>query len=304
MSNVLSDRVTKTHRLVASEQELRDAIRQELAGADLGEPVIMGGHFMLFEDPATGRLVPGLIEEQRDETMRRRVAGRVGIFPGYTWGLSLDLAREFIERGAGARLLLLINDWQYVPTTGRPASELRAEFLEAFTELPASYQEALAEADLTADVMLPSRKHPLAFPETWLKYRFQKAADKFVKQGLLEKRFLGPEEPEEPEQGPRDTEVTFLDAEGNYRTLISCGVTGCAGEITEMISEVHRAGHRTIVIFAPGECLMPVRTGVEIALSLYGLRGMRVVIADPGGSGEMSQDEIYGGLVSVSGFRS
>ena len=146
------------------------------------------------------------------------------------------------------------------------------------------------------DRVLPSRKHPLAFPETWLKYRFQKAADRFVKQGRLEKRFL--------DSGTKDTEVAFLDDEGNYRTLISCGITGCAGEITEMISEVHNAGYRAIVIFAPGECLAPVQTGVDIALELYRLSDMLVIIADPGGSGEMSTDEIYSKLVTVSTFRS
>ncbi|MGN9788364.1 LPD16 domain-containing protein [Nonomuraea sp. ZG12] len=298
MGNVVSDRVTKAHRLVASEQELREVIGRELPGAGLGELVIMGGHFMLFEDDATGRLVPGIIEEQRDDIMRRRVAGRVGVFPGYTWRLAADLARAYTDAGAAIRLLLLVNDWQYVPKTDRPASALRAEFFEGFTALPAGYLSALDEAGLSPDVVLPSRKHPLAFPETWLKYRFQKAADKFVKQGLLEKRFL------DAGESGRDTEVAFLDAEGNYRTLISCGITGCAGEITEMISEVHRAGHRSILIFAPGECLVPVQTGVEIALNLYDLRGMRVVVAAPGGSGEMSQDEIYHNLVSVSTYKS
>jgi hypothetical protein len=307
MGNVVSDRVTKAHRLVASEQELREVIGRELPDAGLGELVIMGGHFMLFEDDATGRLVPGIIEEQRGDVMRRRVAGRVGVFPGYTWRLSADLARSYTDAGTAIRLLLLVNDWQYVPKTDRPASELRAEFFAGFTALPDDYLSALAEAGLSPDVVLPSRKHPLAFPETWLKYRFQKAADKFVKQGLLEKRFLDSGEESGEESGRvsgRDTEVAFLDAEGNYRTLISCGITGCAGEITEMISEVHRAGHRSILIFAPGECLVPVQTGVEIALNLYDLRGMRVVIAAPGGSGEMSEDEIYGNLVSVSTYRS
>ncbi|MCK2216227.1 hypothetical protein MF672_020835 [Actinomadura sp. ATCC 31491] len=295
MNDTLTGQVAKSRRLVASEQELRQAIARELPADGLADLVVMGGHFMLFEDPSSGRLTPGVIEEQRDETMRGRIAGRVGVFPGYTWRMSIELLNEYAAAGADARLLLLVNDWQYVPTGGRPASELRAEFFAGLTALPASYEKALREAGLTQDVVLPSRKHPLAFPETWLKYRFQKAADRFVKEGRLEKRYL--------DSGPRDTEVAFLDADGNYRTLISCGITGCAGEITEMVSEVYKAGHRNLLIFAPGECLMPVETGVDIALSLYDLPGMRVVIADPGGSGEMSAEEIYGNLVTVSTFR-
>ncbi|GAA3025478.1 hypothetical protein [Streptosporangium longisporum] len=296
MNHVSTGQVSKTHRLVASEQELRDAIARELPAEDLADLVVMGGHFMLFEDEESGRLVPGVIEEQTGETMRRRVCGRVGVFPGYTWELSAGLLREYAAAGVNSRLLLLVNDWQYVPVTGRPAGELRAEFFEGFTALPPSYEKILCEFGLSAADVLPSRKHPLAFPETWLKYRFQKSADRLVKQGRLEKRYLP--------GGNGDSEVAFLDAAGNHRTLISCGITGCAGEITEMIAEVYRAGHRSILIFAPGECLMPVQTGVDIALSLYDLPDMRVVIADPGGSGEMSAQEIYGKLVTVSTFRS
>ncbi|MEV7966986.1 condensation domain-containing protein [Sphaerisporangium sp. NPDC088356] len=300
MNDALADRpsngVSKTHQLVASEQELRRALDRELSAFDLDKLVIMGGHFMLFEDETSGRLVPGVIEEQKSDTMRRRIAGRVGIFPGYSWTMSVDLLKSYSETCDDVRLLLLINDWQYVPAAGRPASELRAEFFEEFTRLPAEYEKVLRNSGLSPDRVLSSRKHALSFPETWLKYRFQKAADKFVKQGLLEKRVL--------DSARNDTEVAFLDPEGNYRTLISCGITGCAGEITEMISEVYRAGYRAIVIFAPGECLAPVQTGVDIALNLYRLPGMLVVIADPGGSGEMSTDEIYSKLVTVSTFRS
>ncbi|WP_049575333.1 LPD16 domain-containing protein [Nonomuraea sp. SBT364] len=296
MNHATTGQVSRTQRLVASERELRDAIARDLPGEDLASLVVMGGHFMLFEDATSGRLVPGVIEEQADATMRRRIAGRVGVFPGYTWQLSAGLLRDYAAEGVDSRLLLLVNDWQYVPSAGRPASELRAEFFAGFTALPASYEEILRDAGLSASDVLPSRKHPLAFPETWLKYRFQKSADRLVKQGRLEKRYL--------DSGSGDSEVAFLDADGNYRTLISCGITGCAGEITEMVAEVYRAGYRAILIFAPGECLMPVQTGVDIALSLYDLPGMRVVIADPGGSGEMSAEEIYGKLVTVTTFRS
>lgn len=100
------------------------------------------------------------------------------------------------------------------------------------------------------------------------------------------------------------SEVSFVDEDGNYKTLISCGVTGCAGEITEMIAEVHKAGYRALLLFAPGECYQPVRTGIEIALNLYNLTGMKVIVADPGGSGEMSKEEIYEKTVNFSVFSS
>lgn len=295
MSETLSTPVRTRHRLVGSEAELRAAIDGELVGRS-GGFVVMGGHFMLMADADTGALVPGVVREQRSDTMRSRVAGRVGIFPEYTWELAVDLVGSHSRAFDDSRLLLLVNDWQYVPVTEKSAGELRAEFYAGFTRLPADYEKALREAGLGPDRVLPSRKHPLAFPETWLKYRFQKAADKLVRQGLLEKRVL--------DTGGADTEVAFLDDDGNYRTLISCGVTGCAGEITEMVAEVHRAGHRTLVVFAPGECLAPVQTGVSTALSLYRLPDMLVVVADPGGSGEGSTEEIYGNLVTVSSFRS
>lgn len=299
MNEVLatSTRTRAHHELVGSETELRQAIDTALADARPGGLVVMGGHFMLVEDEATGRLTPGITGEQSSAVMRRRVSGRVGIFPEYTWDLSVDLLTAHAPRyDDDARLLLLINDWQYVPRARRSASELRAEFYEGFDRLPAAYERALHAAGHTTDRVLASRKHPLAFPETWLKYRFQKSADKLVKQGLLEKRVL--------DSGDNDSEISFLDADGNYRTLMSCGVTGCAGEITEMITEVHRTGYRNLVIFAPGECLAPVQTGVSTALDLHQLRDMVVVVADPGGSGETTTDEIYANLVTVSTFRS
>lgn len=289
--------VTKKRNLVTSEHELRSLLRDEFANPVSNDLVVMGGHFMLFAEDETDVLVPGIIEEQKSSVMRTRIERRVGIFPGYTWDLAIDLGEKLSGQFSDIRLLLLINDWQYVSAQGKSASELRAEYFAGLDRLPARYQETLGRSSVFSVAnMLPSRKHPLVFPETWLKYRFQKSAEKLVKQGKLEKRVL--------DASTNDAEVSFFDTDGNYRTLISCGVTGCAGEITEMISEVYRIGHRTMIIFAPGECLAPVQSGVEIALSLYNLTGTHVVVADPGGSGEMSVDEIYRKAVNVVSFRS
>jgi hypothetical protein len=290
--------VAKSTQLVDSEQELRKLLADELQrDTHGGEIVVMAGHYMLFMDETRDQLVAGVLEEQTSEAVRDRLAKRVGIFPGYSWDLGADIAEDLLANEEQVRLLLLINDWQYVPAGARSAGELRASYFDGFTELPQRYTQRLAASpSLTPAHVLPSRRHPLAFPETWLKYRFQKAAEKFVKTGHLEKRVL--------DDQPNQSEVSFLDADGNYRTLISCGVTGCAGEITEMISEIYIAGHRTVLIFAPGECLAPVQSGVDVALALYGLRDMHVIVADLGGSGEMSSAEIFSNMISVVTFRS
>lgn len=283
------------HILVNSEEELLELLRKEISEADQDEMVIMAGHFMLFLDEEKDRLMPGVLEVQETESMKQRIANRVGIFPGYTWELGAQLAQEFKSKFNAIQFLLLINDWQYVPEKGS-ASDYRQAFYEDFTHLPQGYADLLAEYGYSQQDMLASRKHPLAFPETWLKYRFQKSADKLVKEGKLEKRMV--------EDRPNQSEVTFVDENGNYKTLISCGITGCAGEVTEMIAEVHKAGKRFMVVFAPGECYQPVRTGIEIALNLYQLEGMKIVVADPGGSGEMTKEEIYDKMVNFSVFYS
>ena len=290
------------HQLVSSEAELLQLIRQELQAATQKDLVVMAGHFMLFVNDQNGKheLVPGVIEEQETDVMRERISRRVGIFPNYTWQMGVQLAAEFHEKFDEKKFLLLINDWQYVPVKSEiSASDLRKTFYEEnFLKIPESYNEVLKASNLftAEDNILSSRKHPVSFPETWLKYRFQKSAEKLVKAGKLEKRLLN--------DHSTDSEVTFLDESGNYRTLISCGVTGCAGEVTEMIAEVHKAGHRLMLVFAPGECFKPVTTGIEIALSLYGLTDMTLIVADPGGSGEMSKEEIYEKMVNFAVYHS
>jgi hypothetical protein len=277
--------------LVDSEQQLLELIAREIRSTGERQVVIMAGHFMLFMDPELGRLVPGILEEQQSEGMRTRVAQRVGIFPTYTWQLGLQLAEDCASTDRSFSFLLLINDWQYVPSSGS-ASELRQAYFEKFSALPESYANALTQRGFSPDQLIGSRKHPLAFPETWLKYRFQKKAKRLVDSGKLTKRVL--------DAGRNDTEVSFENRDGSSMPLISCGVTGCSGEITEMIAEVFGAGYRFLVLFAPGECYESVRNGAEIALNLHELVGMKVVIADAGGSGEMTREAIYSKLVHVT----
>ncbi|GAB3627937.1 hypothetical protein PTE30175_04665 [Pandoraea terrae] len=288
--------IRASEKIVFSEEELLDELRGSMHDDNFNEVVIMAGHFMLFFDAATKRLVPGIFEDIENEVLKEQVRERVGIFPTYTWDLGVLLGDHYrLQHNKSAKLLLLVNDWQYVPDSGS-AGDYRSAFYETFNALPPNYLSRLSVSNqLSEKDILPSRRHTLTFPETWLRYRFQNAATRLVKAGKLQKRFLADK--------PGKSEISFTDESGSSLPLISCGITGCAGEITEMISEVHRAAGRYLVILAPAECQTPIRTGIEIALSVYDLRGMKVLVTDPGGSGEMSREEIYGRGVSLASYQ-
>ncbi len=260
------------------------------------DAIIMGGHFMLFYNEASEKLLPGIASDITDIKIKSRIENRVGIFPEYTWELAMKSANLCLQYKIKPSFLILINDWQYVPEN-KEASTLRKIFYDEFNKIPFSFEQIMQRYGFNSLTDLhPSKKHPIAFPETWLKYRFQKSAKRLVKEGKLEKKYI--------EYNPGQSEISFIDSDGNYKNLISCGITGCAGEITEMIFEIYQSGIKFIIIFAPGECFSSVSTGVEIALNLYELSEMKVIITDPGGSGQMNHDEIYKSIVNFSIFSS
>lgn len=278
--------VTTTETYSFSEKALLEKIHEFINLHSFGTLHIMAGHFMLFFDPQGKQLLPGIFEDIRNPILQEQVRSRVGIFPTYTWKLAIEVAEhQSITNSKSAKFILLINDWQYIPSDQRD-TDYRTEFYERFAKLPESYLSLLEASNIiSANNICESRRHSICFPETWLKNRFQNEAARLVKQKKLEKRYL----PDRPEM----SEISFTDASGTTLPLVSCGMTGCAGEITEMISEVYKSGARLLVIFAPSECHAPIRKGIEVALSLYDFEPVSILVADLGGSGEVTQDEIF-----------
>lgn len=273
-------------RYIFSEDELLAEIFKFHQAPDFKSLHIMCGHFMLFYDKSSNRLVPGIFEDIAHEPLRSIIKDRVGVFPSYSWDLGIKISDSYMRAtGLPAHLILLINDWQYTPPPNI-SEDLRANFYSSFNHLPKTYAKRLKRSSLTAiQNIAASRRHFLCFPETWLKNRFQNEATRLVKQGKLHNRCL----PGKPEM----SEISYIDSLGHEMPLVSCGMTACAGEITEMISEAYRGGARLLVLLAPSECHNPIRKGVEIALSLYNLDPMKVLVADLGGAGETTSAEIY-----------
>ncbi|MBH3386036.1 hypothetical protein I5S53_19010 [Pseudomonas juntendi] len=289
-------KITTHESFAFTEAELKSRICNFMDAEPLNAAHIMAGHFMLFYDKQSDRLAPGVFEDIQDPTLKAQIKERVGIFPIYTWKLAIEFAEHHIvKNNQSGNLLLLINDWQYVPSD-KITQDYRAEFYNHFKQLPTSYLTHLSSSSIvTTKNITPSRKHTLCFPETWLKNRFQNEASRLVKQGKLEKRRI----PDQPEM----SEISFTDSSGTPLPLVSCGMTGCAGEITEMISEAYRAGARLLILLAPNECHAPIRMGVEIALSLYEFDPVSILVADLGGSGELTTEEIYSKGIHIVTYR-
>lgn len=288
-------KINEKETTVYDEKSLLNELYIVMDDLAYSEIIVVAGHFMLFYDPSNMRLIPGIFEDVENKALREQIKKRVGIFPSYTWDLGIRVGEHYLSKAnRTAKLLLLINDWQYVPDSGT-ASDYRQDFYEEFKELPTNFRSRLKESKVISETdIFSSQRNPYAFPETWLKNRFQNEATRLVKAGKLQKRFLTDK--------PGMSEISFTDTLGNSLPLISCGMTGCAGEITEMISEVYKAGGRLLIIFAPAECHIPIRTGVEIALSIYELTNIKVVVIDLGGNGEMTHEDIYDRGVSIVSY--
>ena len=289
-------KITKHESFAFTEDELKSRIYNFMNAEPLNAAHIMAGHFMLFYDKLSDHLAPGVFEDIEDPTLKAQIKERVGIFPTYSWRLGIELAEHHIvKNNNSANLLLLVNDWQYVPSE-KTTYDYRAEFYNRFKQLPTSYLAHLNSSSIvTTKNITPSRRHTLCFHETWLKNRFQNEASRLVKQGKLEKKYI----PEQPEM----SEISFTDSSGTALPLVSCGMTGCAGEITEMISEAYRAGARLLILLAPNECHVPISKGVEIALSLYDFDPVSILVADLGGSGELTTEEIYNKGIHIVTYR-
>lgn len=283
--------ITTTETYTLSEESLLNKIHEFLNQKAPDTFHIMAGHFMLFFDQQNKQLQPGIFEDILNPILQEQIKTRVGIFPTYTWRLAIQLAEyQSTVNKKSAKLILLINDWQYVPDDSD--RDYRGEFYERFNNLPDSYLSSLESSTIvSAASICASRRNSICFPETWLKNRFQNEALRLVKQGKLEKRYL----PDNPDM----SEISYTDASGTTIPLISCGMTGCAGEITEMISEAYKSGARLLILFAPSECHAPIRKGIEIALSLYPFEPVSILVADLGGSGELTTEEIFNKGVQV-----
>ncbi|MCO7597506.1 MULTISPECIES: LPD16 domain-containing protein [Pseudomonas] len=157
--------ITSNEIFVFSEAELLTKIHDFVENEKFHDLHIMAGHFMLFYDNQKNKLVPGIFEDINSTPLKEKIRSRIGIFPSYSWHLGVQLAEHHISKNQkSANLLLLINDWQYVPDK-ESNYDYRAEFYSSFTELPPTYISRLQSSNIVSTKNIIARDSPNKFPQ-------------------------------------------------------------------------------------------------------------------------------------------
>jgi hypothetical protein len=71
--------------------------------------------------------------------------------------------------------------------------------------------------------------------------------------------------------------IVSTESAGEDCSLLYCGNSGCAGEIVELLNQLYVKGVRRFINIFPGECLVPVKSGTEIARRIFDLKDMKIV---------------------------
>ena len=128
--------------------------------------LVQAGHFLVYYDNTEDQLLP-CIASELTSPRHAVVAETYGHFPLLTWRLGLDLLSAL--PAARKQIMVLVNDWQYVPSRKQ-----KRAFYSRHATLPPAYQRLLDQADpainvLASDDVLPDARTGVFFSEKYLR---------------------------------------------------------------------------------------------------------------------------------------
>lgn len=228
-------------------KELRAFLRQQVAEGNPRRLAVQAGHFMLGYNRKLGKCVP-LIDQcynpanlELDDEQKIKIA-RIGQFPIFTFRAGAELVAEAKARGIDAKLVLIVDDISFMHTI-KDNGQARNEFLKAMVELPEPYAQILAELSLGLADVESSSRHPLCFPETWLRNRFMR---------MTKSRELGLE---------RDGDKLLFEG----TELGHCELGGnCVSEIMIFLDEIRKKAFDWVASFIPFSCRNPATAATEM----------------------------------------
>lgn len=244
-------------------EDLFNVVKTELLGARVA--VAQAGHFLLYEDQASGRALPCL-ESELTEPQYEGLSREFGRFPHLSWRLAGDLldALPLEER----YLLVLVNDWQYV--SNRAA---RDAFYREHQRLPDVYREGSHPS-----VHLLTPRGPAGFDES-SPFFSERALRNLFHRRL--KKLTGSEELPQGLNVSRTPAGATCSVEvmGQMREVYcSTQSADCSGEVAQLLDDSHRlVGCDAFINFAPSVCQTFVDLGSQLPCKLFGTQIRRII---------------------------
>jgi hypothetical protein len=246
-----------------SREDLFSIVKGALVGARVA--VAQAGHFLLYEDEADGRAVP-CMESELTAPRYQSLSQEFGRFPHMSWRLAGDLmdALNLNER----YLLVLVNDWQYVPT-----KSVRDAFYREQPQLPEVYRGSACR-----EIRLLTPHGPAGFDETSPFFSERALRNQFHRRL---KKLTGSEElPENLKISRTQAGATCsVEVMGQMQEVYcSTKSADCSGEVAQLLDDSHRlVGCDAFINFVPSVCQTFVDLGSELPAKLFGTPIRRVI---------------------------
>lgn len=276
----------------ATEAKLTERI-QTVIDATEGNLVVNAGHFLLVHDRLTDDVIPAIVEEISNATLKKEIFDVVGNFPSATFESGVKIAKHAIENRREVKMTLLVNDWQYIKSDphreNSQPNRYRATFYSGFDSPPDVYQAYLKKYGIDGkDIWIGSGDDAFFFRETRLRDRFKRELKRLNVQDIS----LGTCSISESGNPKSFFFSNSTITPGNH--LIKNGKVSCAGEIVQMIRELvesHKAN--TIINFLPIQCRFPVNLGAQISMDLYELKKLTILNIFPNKIGGEIEETDY-----------
>jgi hypothetical protein len=259
--------------LLPSSAALDDLLISETTRPDVEPLVIHAGHYALVQNH------DGMAADCLDKVRFPGVDLGFAEFSRCTWESACRaMAAKHVK--ANAKLMVLVNDWQFL-TSGagsrrvseRSAAQRREEYYRGTSTLPPFHLQQLKRHNLSDDVILRNSEKRWLFSESSLRNELSSvireivADEKRASEVGIRKFFTENGEPV----------IDACDEEHGKFCLLYCGNTNCAGEVVSLLAALHQRGVRRFLNIYPSQCREPVGAGTRLAGRLFNLEDLRII---------------------------
>jgi len=212
-------------------QHFIEYFKQEI-DKSMGPIVIQAGHFALIPNESSRHLIPGVFNDIKNAQLQESVKFQpyMGYFPIESWKAGIELLAYAKAKNKTVHILLIINDWQWVPSvTSGQENPLRDEFYKK-CKLPVSFEQILSDNKCSVDDIMPMRGnkdntyHSLYFSEVKLRKLYQRRG---------------------------------------YDKLCKLGSNLCAREYVPLLMELTKQNTELFISFVPKTCQEPISRGTK-----------------------------------------